>query len=78
MGRYGDGYIMKFKWYDWDGEGEIPQGVVGIRYRDGCEALDIDPISDLLVNDSDLWVRDGDHLDIIAYTLGEELGLYDE
>ncbi len=64
---------MKLKWYDWDGEGDIPVGITGVRYsnmrefgfsgREGCHS-------------SIIWRDHGmcmDTHDIIAYTLGEPL-----
>ena len=67
---------MKLKWYDWNGEGDIPIGVVGVRYRDGYESDGNDPVWGV---DNDafehkpLWNHDDSEYDIIAYTLGEPL-----
>ena len=56
----------KLKWYDWDGVGEIPQGVVIVKYRHGGqEAIDSNSKID--------WELLDMSNDIIAYTLGEPL-----
>ena len=62
---------MKLKWYDWDGVGEIPLGVVGVRMRNNREFYP-------KKHYSGSWFHSEASTDIIAYTLGEELGMDDE
>jgi len=60
---------MKLKWYDWDGEGEIPPYVKGVRLRGGIERIPVSSIYSL----GCMWKINKDDFDIIAYTLGEQV-----
>lgn len=66
--------MSKLNWYDWNGVGEIPSGVVGIRDRNGDEWRSYED-GDLELDDN--WTHSGDESDIIAYTLGEPLEVDD-
>jgi len=55
---------MKLKWYDCSSYRYLPDGITGIRFKNGAECFGLIPV--VMLND------------IIAYTLGEELEVENE
>lgn len=59
---------MNLKWYDWDGDGEIPSGVKEVCFASGWATA-----FTKFMEGPDFWKHEGESTDIIAYPLGESL-----
>lgn len=65
---------MKLKWYDRDRVGEIPKGVVGLKFNDD-EIMTLNIDSPRRAECANYWMKEPDSgvIEVIAYTLGELL-----
>lgn len=67
-------HSSKLKWYDWISRNDVPALILGIKFFDG-EVMMFNASSPRRLECANYWMKEPDSgvIDVIAYTLGEEI-----